>query len=121
MEFKIKKITYKEFKDRFEGIKGLAYKRWNMEVSFGGWLKVSHLVSLIHNERKKCTYIAIVPIGYIDILGPRDYHPCYIVRFEGLISKEEITIKWLEENLKGIFEETTKWFDEYHDEHKDDD
>lgn len=108
---KIKKITYGEFRKRFNGLSRLKYDRKDMKFERSYGLE-SVRASFMYNKRKDCTYAMFTKGMIIDIGEPKDDYLAIVIRYEGKLDYD----KFIEEHndeLSMIFEEISNWYDEY--------
>lgn len=79
-----KKLKRKEFKRQFYGLNRLGFDWKVYETKYGrSILPVKFEVECGYLRKKDATYIAITPLGYIDLFGPSDSSDTYVIKLEG--------------------------------------
>ena len=90
---KIKRMVYKDFEEKFGGLKRLKTKRKDGELVHHGAnsiVPVRYMASICRNRKKDCTYVALTCLGYLDIFGPRVNNLTVLCRFEGEVTAEDL-------------------------------
>lgn len=86
---KMKRTTWAETKNKFSGLARMKYDVKEYKTGFGGLLKLEMALLLIYNRKKDCSYLAVAPIGYIDLWGPSDDAETIVLRYDGKATIED--------------------------------
>ena len=119
---KIKWTTFGDITDRFmTGFNKLGYETKSYKLTTKndgiGLLDFSARIDEIYHKSKDCTYLALTPIGFIDLFGCNKNDICLVARFDGKVNLEADDFK--EEPYKTLFEEIHKKWNEYIDKSED--
>lgn len=89
---KIKRITYREFEERFGGLKRLTINRkdGNLVHYTDSIVPIRYRMNVCYKPKKNCTYAGLTCLGYLDIFGPKDEDLTIVIRFDGNVTAEDL-------------------------------
>lgn len=114
MEVKVKKVKFKDIKDRYlTGFNRLKYKpeQYKVSSSGGSFLSLGNAfyTAWIYLKKLDVTYVVINCVGYIFLWGPTDKEDVLVLRYPGKVTYEDIKD---DETFRAALEEAVKIFEE---------
>ena len=92
---KIWRTTYREFEERFGGLKRLTINRkdGNLVHYTDSIVPIRYRMNVCYKPKKNCTYVSLSCLGYLDIFGPSADDPTIVCRFDGKITSDDLISK----------------------------
>ena len=89
---KIKKTNYGNFKERFGGLRRLAFDRMDgdLEVHRSFMMPIKYRVNVCYRRKKDCTYVAFACLGHFSLFGPTDDRLTIICKFDGRVTADDL-------------------------------